>query len=264
MAILNNWSVASWRAGDVARALQALDEVIAINGHRGPGGEPPLYVLANRARALLALGRFRAAEEGARGTEALAERIGAPPIWRRRLLVTRLDAVIEQRRFADAVVLADEVRRVTPLTKAGADPHALPLAMSRLAQLRGDGPAALAALQPVFDAYPNPADPASLSRGDATLALALRRRADIALAAGDATAALRDAEAAVAIGRRLQSGRQYALRTGQALVLVARARAALGRREQARAAAAEAVGHLEAMQVDGADADLAQARRLAS
>ncbi len=37
MAILNNWSVASWRAGDVARTLQVLDEVVAINGRRGPG-----------------------------------------------------------------------------------------------------------------------------------------------------------------------------------------------------------------------------------
>ncbi len=264
MAILNNWSVASWRAGDVARALRALEEVIAINGHRGPGGDPPLYVLANRVRALLALGRFQAAEQGALQAEALAARIAAPPIWRVRLLQTRLNAVIEQRRFEEVAPLADEVRRTAAQVQAGVDPHALPLAMSRLAQLRGDGPGALAALRPVFDAYPDPADPATLARGDATLALALRRRAEIALASGDAAAALRDAEGAVAIGRRLQSGRQFALRTGQALVLAARARAALGRHEEARTAAAEAVRHLEAMQVEADDADLADARRLAA
>ncbi len=260
MAILNNWSVASWRAGDVARALQALDEVVAINGRRGPGGDPPLYVQANRARALHALGRFHDAEELARHTEALAARIAAPPIWRQRVMVTRLNAVIEQRRFDEAAPLLVEVRRLTAELTAGVDPHALPLAESRLAQLQGDVDAALAALRPVFDAYPDPADAANLPRADATLAQALRRRAELRLAAGDPASALRDAEIARVIGERLQAGRPFALRTGQAWALVARARAALGEDAQARAAADEALRHLTAMQVDAADPDLAYAR----
>jgi serine/threonine-protein kinase len=263
VAILNNWAVASWRAGDVARALEALDDVTAISGQRGPRGEPPVYVGANRARALLALGRLRDAEQEALRTETQAARSSAPPIWRLRVLITRLNAVAEQRRFDEAAGLLDEARRLTAQAQAGVDPHALPLAASRLAQLQGNGPAALAALQPVLDAYPDPGDPSNLARGDSTLALALRRRAELRLAAGDARGALLDAEASRAIGERLQSGRPHALRTGQALVVMARARAALGERDLARDAARQALVHLTAMEVDVADADLAFARQLA-
>ncbi len=178
-------------------------------------------------------------------------------------MLTRLNAVIEQRRFEEAARLLDDVRSLTAELTTGVDPHALPLAESRLAQLQGDVDAALAALRPVFDAYPDPADQASLPRADATLAQALRRRAELRLAGGDPAGALRDAEMARAIGERLQSGRQLALRTGQAWTLVARARAALGEDAPARTAAAEAVRHLTAMQVEAADPDLEFARRLA-
>jgi serine/threonine-protein kinase len=263
VAILNNWAVASWRAGDVARALHALDEVVAIGGQRGPGGEPPVYIRANRARALLALGRLRDAEEESLRTEALVARISAPPIWRLRVLITRVNAVAEQRRFDEAARLLDEARRLTAQIQAGVDPHALPLAASRLAQLQGDGAAAFSALEPVLAAYPDTGDPANLSRGDSTLALALRRRAELRLTSSDASGALLDAEASRAICERLQSGRPHALRTGQALVVMARARAALGERDAARDAARQALLHLTAMEVDAADVDWALARQLA-
>jgi tetratricopeptide (TPR) repeat protein len=263
VAILNNWSVASWRAGDVARALQALDEVVAINGRRGPGWEPPVYVRANRARALLAVGRWREAEEEARQTEAMVDRRSLPPIWRLRALITRVHAVAEQRHLEEADRLLEEARRLTSSVEAGLDAHALPLAASRLAQLRGDASSALAALRPVLAAYPRPDDPANLARGDSTWALALRRRAELRLATGDAAGALADADASRVIAERLQSGRPYALRTGQAWVMVARVRAHLGERDAARLAALQALRHLNAMRVDAADADLALARRIA-
>ncbi len=263
VAILNNWAVASWRAGDVARALEALDEVVAIGGRRGPGGDPPVYVRANRARALAALGRLQEAEGEARQTETLVQRASLPPIWRLRGLITRVHAVAEQHRLDEAVRLLEEARTLTAAVDAGVDPHALPLAASRLAQLRGDEAAALAALAPVFAAYPDPGEPANLARGDSTLALALRRRAELRLAAGDATGALSDAEASRAIAERLQSGRPHALRTGQAWAVIARVRAHLGERDAARLAAGHALQHLEAMKVDAADPDLALARRLA-
>jgi hypothetical protein len=136
------------------------------------------------------------------------------------------------------------------------------LAASRLAQLRGDVTGALQALQPVLAAYADPGDPAALARGDSTLAQALRRRAELRLATGDAAAALADAEASRAIAERLQAGRPHALRTGQAWAMVARARAALGQDEEARRAARQALAHLDAMRVDAADADAAFARQL--
>lgn len=263
VTILNNWAVASWRAGDVARALQVLDDVIGIDGRRGPGGEPPVYVRANRARALLALGRFRDAEEEARRTEALVERLSLPPVWRLRALITRLHAVAEQQRLDDTGPLMEIARTLTASISQGVDPHALPLLASRLAQIRGDHAAALAALQPVLAAYPDLAAPAALDRGDSTLALALRRRAELRIATGDARGALTDAEASRLIAERLQSGRPHALRTGQAWAVIARARVQLGESGAARDAATQALRHLEAMQVDAADPDLQFARRVA-
>jgi hypothetical protein len=107
------------------------------------------------------------------------------------------------------------------------------------------------------------ANPANVARGDSTLALALRRRAELRLATGDAAGALADAEASRVIAERLQSGRPYALRTGQAWVMVARVRGHLGERDAARLAAAQALRHLDAMKVDVADPDLALARQIA-
>src|SRR5262249_22016332 len=54
----NNWGMASLSSGDTRRALEQYDEAIKIGTQRSIGGEPPPYLLLNRAAALLALARY--------------------------------------------------------------------------------------------------------------------------------------------------------------------------------------------------------------
>jgi hypothetical protein len=50
----NNWGLASNSAGDTRRALEQYDEALRIAVQRSIGGEPPPYLLVNRASALRA------------------------------------------------------------------------------------------------------------------------------------------------------------------------------------------------------------------
>lgn len=76
VAILNNWALVSWAAGDTKRALELIDETIALAGRRGATGIVPPYAAANRAAALLALGRHAEALAAAERAIAIAEQAG--------------------------------------------------------------------------------------------------------------------------------------------------------------------------------------------
>ena len=54
----NNWGIASFASGDPRRALEQYDEALRIAVQRSIGGEPPPYLLINRATALVALTRY--------------------------------------------------------------------------------------------------------------------------------------------------------------------------------------------------------------
>src|SRR5262245_65373033 len=54
----NNWGIASFATGDPLRALEQYDEALRIAVDRSVGGEPPPYLLHNRASALAALARY--------------------------------------------------------------------------------------------------------------------------------------------------------------------------------------------------------------
>ena len=58
LAIRNNWGIASFAAGDNQRALEQYDEALRIAVRHSVGGEPPPYLLANRALALSSLARY--------------------------------------------------------------------------------------------------------------------------------------------------------------------------------------------------------------
>ena len=97
----------------------------------------------------------------------------------------------------------------------------------------------------------------------ATLAIALRIRAQAAADLGDAEPAKQDAERALALCQALQAGRRYSLQTGLSWLLVGQLRRAAGDAAGARAAATAAVEHLTPM--FGHDApDLLTARALAA
>jgi tetratricopeptide (TPR) repeat protein len=257
VAILNNWAIVSWSAGDMKRALQTIDEVIALAGRRGAGAAPPPFAASNRAAALEALGRHAEARDAAELAFAIVKDT-AGPAQLLRPLMTKVDAATELHDFAEAERLLTEADAlVRTLPEGDFDPSRLPLARARLELLRARPDAARELVQPVITALGDPA------QGGATLAYALRLRAQAALALGDLQHARPDAEAALAIGQRLQGGRPHALRTGQAWLLLARVAAGAGDRTGARAAARSALEHLTAMLDEGHD-DIRVARQLAS
>ena len=55
----NNWGIASFASGDTRRALEQYDEALRIAVERSIGGEPPPYLLINRASALVDAGALR-------------------------------------------------------------------------------------------------------------------------------------------------------------------------------------------------------------
>src|SRR5262249_27937608 len=54
----NNWGLASLAAGDNRHALEQFDEALRIAVQRSIGGEPPPYLLLNRAFTLSTLARY--------------------------------------------------------------------------------------------------------------------------------------------------------------------------------------------------------------
>ena len=72
----NNWGVASNAAGDTRRALEQYDEALRIAVQRSIGGEPPPYLLLNRATALSSLARYPEALEAYRAAIESATRAG--------------------------------------------------------------------------------------------------------------------------------------------------------------------------------------------
>src|SRR4029453_14046279 len=54
----NNWGAASVASGEPRRALEQYDEALRIAVERSIGGEPPPYLLLNRASALSTLARY--------------------------------------------------------------------------------------------------------------------------------------------------------------------------------------------------------------
>jgi tetratricopeptide (TPR) repeat protein len=258
VAMLNNWAIVSWRAGDMKRALQSIDDVIALAGLRAAGAAPPPFAASNRAAALEALGRHAEAMQAAERALAIM-RDTENAVHSLRPLLTKVDAATELRDFALAERLLEQAAAlVGTLPADGFDPYRLPLARARIELLRGRPGAARDLVQPVIASLGEPRE------GGPTLAHALRLRAEAALALGelDDGQARSDAQAALAIGQRLQGGRPRSLRTGQAWLLLARLKAAGKDGDGARAAARSALEHLTEMLADTHD-DIRTARQLA-
>lgn len=245
VAILNNWALVSWAAGDTKRALELIDETIALAGRRGATGVVPPYAAANRAAALLALGRHAEALAAAERALAIAEQAGHAGFKFNALIVKAGtlsesgDMVAAERVLRDAAALA------AALPAGSYDVHGMTLRRTRIALLRGQPAAARETVQPLIERFEGQSQPGG------TLAGALRLRAEAFHQLGDRQAALRDAQAALAIWQRLQGGRKHSLRTGQTLLLVARIKRDAGDLDGARADARRAAEHLDAMVHDG-------------
>ena len=235
VAIFNNWAVVARRAGDYQHALAMLDEIVRIDGGRGAGGEPPPYVLTNRARALVALGRYdEGIAEADRAIRSMARTDDTSKVIHP--LSVKIDASIERGDFAAAqLLLAEAEHRVRELPAGVFDAGTLAYARGRMALLQGRPAQAHSIAQSLV------AKSSAVANHSGNLMAALRLRAAAALQLGDAVAARRDAVQALQIAQRLQGARPRSLATAQSWLLLARAAAAVGDRSAARANASKAL-----------------------
>jgi eukaryotic-like serine/threonine-protein kinase len=235
----NNWGAASNSAGDTRRALEQYDEALRIAVQRSIGGEPPPYLLLNRASALASLARYPEALEAYRVAIESATRAGHTTV--------RVGALAYR---AGTYLLMGDTRRaeleladIAPLVGNSIPADSVPAMMILQVQARIDAAhgrfaEAIVGLTKIVEFYDG--------RGMAVAPLvrALSFRADAQLGKGDANAAIADARRALAISRRLQGDKPASSLTGLSLLTIARIEESRGDREAARLAAKEALPHL--------------------
>ena len=256
VAILNNWSLVSFRVGDTRRALAMVERTIDLAGRRGTTQVVPPYAASNRAGALLTLGRNDEALAAADRAIEIAEKADAPG-FKYNSLLTRAGALAALGDFGAAdQAFQQAVALAKTLPEGAFDRNGVFVRRSRIELLRGRPDAARDAIDPLVRRLQ------AAPRKSAALADTLRLRAEAYVALGEPALALHDTDEALAIAERLRGGRPHSLRTGHLWLIVARAREALGDREGARAAAGRALPHLDAM-LDGANPDRERAHRLA-
>ena len=253
--MLSNWGVMELASGDVQRALQRYDELLASHRRLMAWRAPPSWVLGNHAVALERVGRF---------DEALA-------------------------RYAETLRISDEARHAQ-----GSRYGLVGMAGVLLSMGRADEAAAALARADVLAAGTNPREPANiraewvrarlaLHAGRAAEAHALltrsldflrsigpseayigstrRLRAEAALALARHDEARIDAREALAIAQRLQGGKPHSDLAGQAWLTLGRVEQAAGRSSEARAAFEQALQHLQAT-TGASGPDTARAREL--
>jgi serine/threonine-protein kinase len=251
IAIRNNWAIVSDGAGDPKSALALYEENLALIARRGVG-EPPVYLLANRARALEGTGRYADAGQAYAVALAAAERSGNPVATAYCLVglssIAReagdLDDADRQLRRIDALGAAARPPGGVVALAAHIQHGRIALARHQLAAARSELDAALATRRP----------------NGATVS-ALTTRAEIGLGDGRLDDALQDVQQAIELAQKLQGGKPHSMRTGLALLVRGRILAQRGDAPAARDAYREAVQHL-ADTVDAGHPALRQARAL--
>jgi serine/threonine-protein kinase len=235
----NNWGAASISSGDVQRALEQYEAALRIATERSIGGEPPPYLLLNRASALSALARydealvaFQVALDAADKSGNAAVRIGSRAYRANTYLLMGEVARAEEELAAitpeiDKSVPADSVPAMTILQ-----------AQARLDAARGRYPEAVAGFTKVIAFF----DGRDMTV--APLARALIARGDTQLQAGNTDAAMADARRALEISRKLQGDKPHSSYSGASLLLIARIQESLGDQAAARQSASEAASNL--------------------
>ena len=256
----NNWGAASNSSGDVRRALEQYDEAIRIASTRSIGGEPPPYLLLNRASALSALARYdealaayQVALEAAEKSGNAAVRIGSRA-YRANTYLLLGDV---QRAEQDLAAIAPEIGKAVPADSVPA--MVFLQAEARLDVWRGKLPQAIASFTKIVEFY----DGRQMTV--APLARVLIARGDAHLKAGDTDAASADGSRALEVSRSLQGDKPHSSLTGQSLLLLANVHEGRGERSTALAVADEAVPHLvETLGAEHPDSRRARAFALAT
>jgi eukaryotic-like serine/threonine-protein kinase len=235
----NNWGAASNAAGDTRRALEQYDEALRIAVQRSIGGEPPPYLLLNRATALSSLARYPEALDAYRAAIESATRAGHTGV-RVGTLAYRAGTYLL---MGEVDVAEQELAEVVPLIGAAVPADSVPAmtimqVQARIHAARGRFAEAVAGLTRIVEFFDG------RQMAVAPLARALNFRADAHLGKGDTDAALADARRALEISRRLQGDKQWSSLTGLSLLAIARIEVSRGGNDAAAEAAREAVAHL--------------------
>jgi tetratricopeptide (TPR) repeat protein len=199
---------------------------LQIVEQKNPGASPPQYLLANRARALEALGRYQQAREA---YEACLPK--APGGAVSDLFCMLGIAGVEHARgnlAAAEEYLAKTAAAINPQLPPGFPARTtLHLIRAKVAIQRKQFQAAHEELDPVF----------ATARQPTLLLTASLVRGELSLAENRLPAALEDARTAVSLAKQLQGGVQHSNRVGQALLFQARVLASMGDEAQAQQAA---------------------------
>jgi eukaryotic-like serine/threonine-protein kinase len=238
--IRNNWGIASFAAGDYRRALEQYDEALRVATRHSVGGEPPPYLLANRALALSALARYPEALAAYDQAIASSERAGNS--------TSRLTNLAN--RTGTYVLMGDidraerELAALVPEVGKSIAPDSVPgmsimYVRARIAAARGRTADALAGYSNVIEFFD--------SRGMAVAPVSrtLNARAEVHLETGDVAAALADGERSLRIARAVQGDSPQSSQTGLAYSLLARVHERRGELAEARSAANHAIEHLQ-------------------
>jgi serine/threonine-protein kinase len=235
----NNWGIASFAAGDVRRALDQYDEALRIAVQRSIGGEPPPYLLLNRAFALLALARYDEALTAYDVAIESATRAGNTAV-RLAGLANRAHTYLL---LGDTGRAEQEIDQIAPQIGKTIPPDSVPamtilLVQARVDAARGRLDAAIAGASKVIGFF----DGRQMAVAGVVRALLLR--GELYLQAGKSGSAMADAQRALAISRTLQGGKPYSCMTGQSLLLIARFDDRRGEAAAARDVAGQALPQL--------------------
>jgi tetratricopeptide (TPR) repeat protein len=235
----NNWGIASFAAGDIRHALEQYDEALRIAVERSIGGEPPPYLLLNRAFALATLARYPEALEAYRAAIESATRAGNAGV-RIGSLASRANMYVTMGDVRSAEL---ELAAIAPEVGKSIPPDSVPAKTITQVQARIDAehgrfPEAIAGLTQIIEFFDG------RKMAVAPVVRALNFRGDVYLRAGNADAALADARRALEVSRGLQGDKPYSCLTGQSLLLMARIHESHGEHSTARIVAEQAVPQL--------------------
>jgi len=253
VAILNNWSLVCFGAGDIKRGLALNEEVLQIVAKRAADGTAPSYAVSNHASALFMLGRYEEALHEAERAWRIADRAGAG-IAKLNVRVIKASA---HRELGDLDAAERVLAEVASSAEESPDDSTAVLAykqgLASLALRRGRLEEASAAVEPVVQLF----ERRGMHIG--ILVNALRLRAEIRWRQGDLGRAIGDARRALAIAIELQGKNPHSSFTGLCELLLARLLRETGDLDAAEGALSRAIPHLcNALGDDHPDTKLAR------
>ncbi|MEP7244299.1 MAG: protein kinase [Gammaproteobacteria bacterium] len=233
-AVRNNWAVVGLGAGDPRRALELCDETLRALHSKDPGALPPSYLVANRARALEALGRLGASLQAYGQCVSITANAASSPAHAFCLLGQASVALTTEDAAAAANYLASAAVAVGSAESAGPALTGLRAQRARLALAEGN----LQAAQTLLDAA------LASSKGAPQTATALLVRAAVGLQDHRLSDAERDARQALELAQSAQGGIPFSNRTGEAWLTLGDVLTAAGQPAKGCEAYRSAAAHL--------------------